>query len=339
MVQSLGRIEPDRKANRPSTEDNVTGPPTPDVIRELHRDLIRQTRLSLLQASPLVLLAIFGCLAAMSAPQQLGGLIPVSVIVFLRVGRMAFEWVQLRRADPVALYEREQRRAAVQRAEQVDHMIRSADVVPIVSLALGGCLVLVTAIQFLSGSLGHAVSAAGLVKPAVRSGQWWRLLTATYLHGHLLHITANAGAAVAIGRVVETYDRRLRVPAVYLLAALAGSIVSTLLSSRPSVGASGGVMGLAAYVMVVAGRRPEGAPVWLRREMLRILASTAVLGIVAFMFIDNAAHAGGAAVGAALGFLATRSMRQASIKAWDAAGAIASIVLALGAILTLALIL
>src|SRR6478672_4689541 len=143
MVQSLGRIEPDRTPNRPSTGHDVTGPPSPDVIRELHRDLVDQTRRSLLKASPLVLLAIGGCLAAMSAPKDLGGLIPFSAIVFLRVGRMAFEWVQLRRADPLALYEREQRRAALQRAEQVDHMIRSADVVPMASLALVRCLVLV----------------------------------------------------------------------------------------------------------------------------------------------------------------------------------------------------
>ena len=337
MVRSLGRLEPVRTAHPHGPED-LAGPPSPDVIRELHRDLIRQTRRSLLQALPLLLLAVFACVAATTAPRQFGGLIPVSVILFLAIGRMASEWWPLRRADPVALYEQQQRRAVVRQAELTDHMIRSADVVPLASVALTGILVLVTAVQFLSGSLQHAVTAAGLVKPAVRAGQWWRLLTATYLHGNLVHISANAGAALAIARIIETYDRRLRVPLVYLIAALAGSIVSTLLSMRPSVGASGGVMGLAAYVLVVAGARPDGTPVWLRREMQRILVSTAVLGIVAFMFIDNAAHAGGAAAGAVLGLLATRWGGDSSETVWDAAGVIATIVIAGGAIFTLALI-
>lgn len=336
MPHSLGRLEPNRTANR--TTEPFAGPPSPDVIRELHRDLIRQTRRSLLQASPLLLLAAFGCVAAITAPRQLGGLAPVSVIVFLAIGRMTLEWVQLRRADPLALYEREQRRAAAHRAAQTDHMLRSAEVVPIASLALTGCLCLVTAIELLSGSLDHAGTAAGLVKPAVRSGQWWRLLTATYLHANLVHIVTNASATLAIGRVIDTYDRRLRVPAVYLMAALAGSVASTLLSSRPSLGASGGVLGLAAYVMVVAGRRSDGAPAWLRIEMLRTLAATTVMGIVAFMFIDNAAHAGGAAAGAALGLLATKWTGRTSVRAWDVAGGLASLVLVAGAIFTLALI-
>jgi len=78
---------------------------------------------------------------------------------------------------------------------------------------------------------------------------------------------------------------------------------------------------------------PNGTPAWLRKQMVSILASTAVLGIAAFMFIDNAAHLGGALSGAALGYAVCRwgAHRQ---REFDAAGLAATVVLAAGAVFT-----
>jgi membrane associated rhomboid family serine protease len=96
------------------------------------------------------------------------------------------------------------------------------------------------------------------------------------------------------------------------------------------------VLGLIGYVLVAAGRQPGGMPAWVRREMASMLASTALLGIAAFLFIDNAAHAGGTAAGAAMGYVATRASRDRSLDPWDAAGVAAAIVLAAGAVFTIA---
>jgi membrane associated rhomboid family serine protease len=93
----------------------------------------------------------------------------------------------------------------------------------------------------------------------------------------------------------------MRIPLVYLAAAIGGNVLSTFASARPALGASGGVLGLAGYLWVVAGRRPDGAPGWVRREMLSLLGSTAAMGLAAFTYIDNAAHLGGVATGALLG--------------------------------------
>jgi membrane associated rhomboid family serine protease len=307
--------------------------PSPAVLRELHRDLVRQQRRKVLTASPLLLLAAFGIVAGVMAPRQFGSFVLISGMVVFGVGQMAWEWLRLRRAEPIALYYREQREAEQQRSDLQEHLIRSSTIRTGVTIGLTALIAIVTLTQFMSTDIRHAVAAAGLVKPAVRAGDWWRLLTATYLHGDLLHVASNLGALITFGRLIEVYERRLHVPLVYLAAAVGGSALSTLLTSTASIGASGGVLGLAGYVVTVAGRQADGTPAWIRRGAVRILASTAVMGMAAFMFIDNAAHLGGAATGAALGFLTTAHARGES-GLFDALGILASGILIGGAIFT-----
>jgi hypothetical protein len=215
---------------------------SPKVIRDLHADMVRQKRRSLILASPLLLLAAFGWIAAISDPVHFGGLFFFVFLVFAAIGGVAYEWITL-------------------------------------------------------------------------------------------HLLSNVGALVTIGELIETYDRRARIPLVYLCAVIGGSLASTLVSSRPAIGASGGVLGLVAYLLVVAGRRSGGPPDWVRQQMLKILAMTALLGLVAFAFIDNAAHAGGALTGAAFGFF-TVSRHNEYHQADDGAGWAAAAILSAGAVFT-----
>jgi rhomboid protease GluP len=192
-------------------------------------------------------------------------------------------------------------------------------------------------VEFRSGPLAKAITAAALVKPAVLGGEWWRLLTASYMHGSLPHLAGNAAALFVLGRLLETYDSRMRIPVVYLAAAIGGNIVSTLVSAKPALGASGGVFGLAGYLWVAAGRRPDGAPAWVRREMLSLLGSTALMGAAAFMFIDNGAHLGGVATGAMLAAVMVPRGAESDSRGegLEAVGWIASAVLAAGALFTI----
>jgi membrane associated rhomboid family serine protease len=306
--------------------------PSDHVIRELHRDRVRQQRRKFLLASPLLMLAAFAFAAGVMAPRQFGGLVVIAVLIAFGVGQVGWEWIRLQRAEPVALYRREQREAEQQRADLTAHLLRSADVRTIATLALTVTIGLVTLVQFVTTDIRQAVAIGGLVKPAVRAGEWWRLLTATYLHGNLMHVAFNLSALVTFGRLIEVYERRMHVPFVYLASAIGGSVLSTALTS---IGASGGVLGLAGYVVTVAGRQPEGTPEWIRRSVLSMLASTAVMGIAAFMFIDNAAHAGGAATGAAIGYLSAGPPGRSSTASAQTAGGIAALVLAAGAIFTI----
>jgi membrane associated rhomboid family serine protease len=166
----------------------------------------------------------------------------------------------------------------------------------------------VTLVQFFGPGVAASLPLAALVKPAVREGEWWRLITAALLHANGMHLCANVASLGVLGEFVEVYDRRARVALVFLAGAICGGIASTLAFSATSVGASGGVLGLGGYLLG-AGVGPRSAPGWLTRRVKRGLLPTAVLGITGFLFIDNAAHIGGLAAGYAIGLLAKRAAR------------------------------
>jgi len=352
MTSISGR--PDRSAGVPPpradggpAEVRIAVPEPPmsaDAIRELHQDLVRRKRRAFFSALPLLLLAAYAWAGALTDPRRFGGLALFAVLTAAMIGQIGYHWWTLRGTDPMLLYERESRDAAghphrarrVHRAELIAHEARTARVVPAASLALTGTIVAVTAVQFIATPTSQWLAAAGLLKPAVKAGQWWRLLTYSYLHGSIMHIIANAGGLMMLGRLIETYDRRMRVPLIYLFAALGGSILSTLTFPQSSVGASAGILGLAGYLAVNAGRPASEAPEWIRRKMLSILGMTVLIGTAAYSFIDNAAHAGGALTGATLAFLLGPGRSSDPPDRADAFGAAAALVLAAGAVFTIA---
>jgi membrane associated rhomboid family serine protease len=241
------------------------------------------------------------------------------------------EWRRVARASPEHIESPDP--AQLEARER--HAARLAVHRPLLTYGLLGAICLVSLLEL--GGIERAVALAGLVKPDVRAGEWWRALTATYMHGGFLHFWLNFGALRALGHEVEAYSPRLRLPLVYLVAALAGSVASViLLPDTPSIGASGGIMGLVGYLLVLAWRRPADVAPWLRRGALLSLGLTAYLGFFGIAFIDNAAHAGGSLGGALVG-LATvprpgTTLSPSRARALDAAGVVACVVLVAGAL-------
>jgi membrane associated rhomboid family serine protease len=127
------------------------------------------------------------------------------------------------------------------------------------------------------------------------------------------------------------------VPLVYLVAAIGGSMASTLISPTTSVGASGGVLGLAGYLLVSLRGQP-GTARWIRKRMFALLGTTAAMGIMLFFVIDNGGHLGGALTGAAVGLLGAPradAMRPEGEQAWGALAWISATVLLAGAAFTI----
>lgn len=144
---------------------------------------------------------------------------------------------------------------------------------------------------------GDSLHAAGLVKPAYHQGQWWRLLTAPFLHGHPLHFLMNAAALVYLGKRVEVFARWPHVPLVFLFSACIGGELSARFIAATSVGASGGLMGLLGFLLVFESLHSRLVPRSARRRLLAGVLLTALIGLVGYRFIDNAAHAGGLLAG------------------------------------------
>ena len=334
-MTSLGRIDPATRYPD-GTPIDPNAPARPYVLRELHADLVRGKGRALLASTPLLLLSIAALVAGGLYPELLGVLIWIGVIGVTAYAEEAFEWLALRRADPLTSIEKDAREEAERIAFQADYRLRVTTRRPVAMLALLAVIAAVTIVEFVVAartSFPHVLTSAALVKPAVRDGEWWRLLTATYLHGNLMHLLANLSALVVLGEMLEAYEGRRRMPLVYLVAAVAGSVCSTLVSSRTSLGASGGIIGFAGYLVVAAGRSPAGAPRLVRGRMLRFLGATAVLGLAGITFIDNGGHLGGFLGGAAIGLLLPRGDARRE-RLVTALGGVSTAILAAGAAFT-----
>jgi membrane associated rhomboid family serine protease len=93
--------------------------------------------------------------------------------------------------------------------------------------------------------LDTLVAWGGNFGPRTTNGEWWRLVTATFVHSGMLHLLVNVGTLVQVGLILERLVGHVAVGAVYLASGVLASLVS--LAGHPVdvlVGASGAVFGL-----------------------------------------------------------------------------------------------
>jgi membrane associated rhomboid family serine protease len=82
--------------------------------------------------------------------------------------------------------------------------------------------------------------------------QWYRLVTAMFLHASILHIAFNMYALWVIGRPVEQYLGTARYVGLYFVSGLAGSAGALLQSPfTPVLGASGAIFGILGAMMIL----------------------------------------------------------------------------------------
>ena len=140
--------------------------------------------------------------------------------------------------------------------------------------------------------------------PLIATGEYWRLFTAMFLHANLLHLFFNCFALFIFGRLVEGVYGHTRFTIIYVLAGLAGGVLSYMFNKTAiAVGASGAIFGilgaLAAYFVVNRENLGE-----MGRHNLTGLAAIAVINLAIGLIIpniDNWAHFGGLAGGFIMG--------------------------------------
>lgn len=167
--------------------------------------------------------------------------------------------------------------------------------------------------------------------------QPWRLLSAMFLHGGIVHLGFNMWALWNTGRLAERFYGNTQLALIYLVAGLAGSMASLFFAARTgvSVGASGAIFGVVGCLLAALSTKADKLPPELaksmRSSMLTFVAFSLVLGFTAG-FIDNAAHIGGLAGGYLMGmvmaekFDADEFRRQGAVRAL-AATALAALLL------------
>lgn len=170
------------------------------------------------------------------------------------------------------------------------------------SWILLGVTLLVAGGQFLVGA-ERSYGMAGLDKGATWQGEWWRLLTAPFLHAHPLHLLLNAFSLFFIGKMTEVLSSRYHTALIFLFSALVGSLFSLVLLEGTSVGASGGIMGFIGFLFVLGSRQRLLMPKNYAKSLATSVLLLAGIGIVGATFIDNAAHLGGFLGGLLLGMI------------------------------------
>ena len=158
--------------------------------------------------------------------------------------------------------------------------------------------------------------------PLTWNGQEWRLLASAFIHFGLIHLLFNMFALYNGGRFIESLFGSARFTAIYLLAALAGGVVSGWWDpTRMSAGASGAVFGVYGALLAFFVRRPRDIPLDLLKSVSMGAGSLLVYSL-AFGFaldfvpnaprVDNSAHIGGLLAGVASGYLLARPFEPAA---------------------------
>jgi len=143
-----------------------------------------------------------------------------------------------------------------------------------VAVALGGFLSGASATG--SGSLGASslLTDGSVSRFTVHDGEWWRILTAGFLHFGFFHLLFNMFSLYILGGLLEPAVGRLRFGVIYFVSLLAGSFGALLLTpNSPTVGASGAVFGLMGAAVVVMRNRgidpmASGLGVWIGLNLL-----------------------------------------------------------------------
>ena len=145
--------------------------------------------------------------------------------------------------------------------------------------------------------------------------EYWRLVTAGFLHGGWLHILMNSWVLYDLGAQVEQVYGTPRFLVLYFVGTVGGFYMSAMINPLvPSLGSSAGIMGLIGAMIAfgVANRSSVGRAIrnFYGRWVVYIIA----FGLIPGFAVDNWAHIGGLAAGFAVGYVAGTPVRSSAAR-------------------------
>lgn len=141
-------------------------------------------------------------------------------------------------------------------------------------------------------------------RPSTTNGEWWRLLTSTFLHGGLMHLIANMYGLLFVGIFLEPLLGRTKYLTAYLLTGILASCASLWwYDATVSVGASGAIFGLYGLFLVLHLTKifPPSFSKAFFTSTLIFIGYNLLMGLTGG--IDNAAHIGGLLSGCVVGLI------------------------------------
>jgi rhomboid protease GluP len=157
--------------------------------------------------------------------------------------------------------------------------------------------------------------------PAIAEGQWWRLVTAGFLHGGMLHILMNCWVLFDLAPQVEEIFGGSRMWVIYFVSSVGGFYVSNLWSPMsPSVGASAALCGLIGAMIAIGVRHRSAMGDAIRSTYIRWAVYILIFSLIPG--IDMAAHIGGGLAGFGIGYVAgTQRLEGSAVERLWQAGA------------------
>ncbi|MBD3791561.1 MAG: rhomboid family intramembrane serine protease [Campylobacterales bacterium] len=142
--------------------------------------------------------------------------------------------------------------------------------------------------------------------------EWWRLLSAMFLHGGMTHLLMNMFSLYIVGRPTEIYFEKRAFLAIYFFSGLIGAVASLAMHPQSvGVGASGAIFGLfgALAGFFLVHRERIGAQSKLFMKNFGVIIALNVLLGLSIPSIDMSAHIGGLVAGVIGGMMLSYNPR------------------------------
>lgn len=171
---------------------------------------------------------------------------------------------------------------------------------PVVSILIA--INLVIYIMTLLPLLGDKIFYLGMsINGLILEGEWWRIITAMFLHGGFMHILFNMFSLFLFGPELEKIAGKARFLAVYFLAGIGGGLATVLTQNMTyaTVGASGALFGIFGAFGAILYRYRHSMP-QLRQVILPIIVISVILTFLQ-PNVNESSHIGGLATGFVIG--------------------------------------
>lgn len=157
---------------------------------------------------------------------------------------------------------------------------------------------------FLSGSIFNAdvyalIALGAKQNTLILQGEYYRFITAMFLHGGIIHLGFNMYALKAIGPTIEKAFGKIKYLLIYFLGGAISVIASFVFSEEVSIGASGAIFALLGSTLILALRMKDKLGKEMVRNILSVIAINIFIGF-SMPNIDNFAHIGGLVGGIAV---------------------------------------
>ena len=177
----------------------------------------------------------------------------------------------------------------------------------VVNLAIWGAM-LANGASFINTPADRLFDWGGNAASAVQQGEWWRMISAIFLHSGFLHVAMNMLGLYSAGVTVERIYGSGFFLLLYIGAGLLGSALSLHFSAQDavSVGASGAVFGVTGALLVAVFQHRRTLPKTFSRQTISGVGFFVVYALLQGLGkqgIDNAAHVGGLLGGCLAAFI------------------------------------